>query len=188
MTFSSAGITFRSDDGEHDFSWTWTDIQALDRKSETRFTVLSYQDQAWLAGRDRPYDFTVTGGDGLSDQVFRLIAGHLETPVVDRIPSAIDEVLYEVPVKHLHLLGGCEGILRFGREKIVYDSREPGHSRSWRKGHEIAGVWSSGRYDLDLVVRERGSGGSGRKKEYRFQLKEALDEDFYFRLQRELLP
>ena len=188
MIISPSGIEFRSGNDDHSINWDWHAIQTVDRKSTFEFTVLSYRDQKWLIGRDRPFDFTVIEGQGLTDEVFLLISGKLKIRVVDRIVSRIDEVLYEVPVKHLHTFGGCEGILRFGPEIIVFDSNDEKDSRTWRRDHEVVGVWSSGKYDLDIVVRERDSGDLGGERRFRFQLKEPLDEEFYFRLRRDFLP
>ena len=113
---------------------------------------------------------------------------HLKTPVVDRVVSPAGKIIYEVPVKHLHTFGGCEGFLRFGPEMIVFESEHQEDSRSWRRDTELSGVWSSGRYNLDIVVREREGGSFSGEKRFRFQLKEPLDEDFYFRIGRDLLP
>lgn len=188
MTVSPSGLEFRSEDEDHTADWGWLDIQTVDRKSASEFTILSYQDQRRLIGRDRPFKFTVTEGAGLTDEVFHLVSVKLKNPVVDRVASRIETVLYEVPVKHLHTFGGCEGILRFGPEMIVFESENGEDSRSWRKDTELKGVWSSGRYDLDIVVREREGGSFSGERRFRFQLKEPLDEEFYFRIRRELLP
>ncbi len=188
MTVSPSGIEFRSDKEEHSADWAWLDIQGVDRRSVSEFSILSYLDQKWLAGRDRSFDFKVIEGQGLTDEVFLLISEKLKTPLVDRIVSRIDKVLYEVPVKHLHTFGGCEGILRFGPEIIVFDSNDEKDSRTWRRDHEVVGVWSAGKYDLDIVVRERDSGDLSGERRFRFQLKEPLDEEFYFRLRRDFLP
>ena len=89
ITVSSTGIEFKSDKKEHNFDWEWPDIQSVDRKSVSEFTLLSYQDQKWMLGRDRPFDFTVIEGQGLTDEVFDLISAKLKTPVVDRIVSQV---------------------------------------------------------------------------------------------------
>jgi hypothetical protein len=188
MTVSPSGIAFESEDDRHDLDWGWVDIQSIDRQSVSEFTILTYDDRKWLAGKDRPFSFKVIEGEGLSSEVFALVLDHLRTPVVDRVAAPIDEVLYEVPVRHLHTFGGCEGMLRFGRERIVFASGEKGESRTWRIDTEITGIWSSGIYELDIVAREWKGGGLSREREFRFQLKEPLDEDFYFRLRREVLP
>ena len=188
MTVSESGIKFESEDEEHSFDRDWTGIQSLDRKTAMEFTILSYEDRKWLAGRDRALGFTVVEGDGLQDEVFNLILQNFPGPVVDRVVSNIDDILYEISVKHLHTFGGCEGLLQFGPEKIVFDSHNEEDSRSWRIDTEITGVWSSGAYDLDITVREGRGLDSGSDRRFRFQLKRPIDEDFMFRLRRQILP
>ena len=65
LTIASDGIRYHSDDkDEHSRDWSWTDIQTVDRLSADRFSILTYQDQKWLLGRDRPWDFTVLDPGG----------------------------------------------------------------------------------------------------------------------------
>ena len=188
MTVSESGIKFESNEEEHSFDRDWTGIQSLDRKTAMEFTILSYEDRKWLVGRDRPLNFTVVEGIGLQDQVFSLIKQNLPVPVVDRVVADVGETLYEIPAKHLHTFGGCEGILRFSPGVIVFDSQNREDSRSWRIDREIKGVWSTGPYDLDINVREGSGVDSGSERRFRFQLKRPIDEDFLFRLRRNILP
>ena len=188
MTVADSGISFVSEEEEHSVDWMWTDIQAFDRRSESEFSLLSYKDRKWLAGKDRVFNFTVEEGAGFSEEVFSLVEENLPVPYVNRIPVVEEGPVYEIPVKHLHLFGGCEGILRFGRELIVFESGNGEDSRSWRKETEIAGVWSSGPWDLDILAREVSAGGSTRERRFSFRLKEPLNEEFFFKLRRELLP
>ena len=71
---------------------------------------------------------------------------------------------------------------------IVFESEDKEDSRSWRRDSELVSVWSSGKFDLDLIVREREGGDLSRERRFRFQLKEPLDEEFYFMLRRDFLP
>ncbi len=71
---------------------------------------------------------------------------------------------------------------------MVFESEDEKDSRSWRLGTDVVGVWSSGKFDLDIVVREREGGDLNRERRFRFQLKEPIDGEFYFRLRREMLP
>lgn len=188
MTISESGIRFDSDEEEHSFDRDWTEIQSIDRRSSAEFTILSYEDRQWLAGSDRPLNFTVVDGPGLQDQVFSLIKQNLPVPVVDRVATDDGEALYEIPARHLHTFGGCEGILRFNPGEIVFDSENREDSRRWRIDREVKGVWSAGPYDLDINVREGSGIDSGSERRFRFQLKRPIDEDFLFRLRRNILP
>lgn len=190
LTISASGIDYLPEDKEdHIRHWTWTDIQTVDRRSSDRFSILSYKDQKWLLGRDRPWDFTVLDpqSKGLSDQLFGLIRDNSPRPLVDRISRQI-ETEYEVPVKHLHTFGGCEGVLRFDKEWIVYETDREKDARSWRRNKEVVNVWSSGKYDLELEVYEKEREDLLRTRRFRFQLKRPLDADYYDHLRRAMLP
>ena len=121
------------------------------------------------------------------NNAFQLIAARLRTPLVDRLvaPPRAD---YQVEVKHLHTFGGCEGILRFGRDHISYETDHKKDARLWRRDREVAGVWSVNRYDLEVQVYERDAGDYYQARNYRFQLKEPLNGSYYTELRREFLP
>ena len=76
LTITPNGVRYHSEDKkEHSREWAWTDIQTVDRLSVDRFSILTYEDQKWLLGRDRPWDFTVLDPEagGLTDQLFEVI-------------------------------------------------------------------------------------------------------------------
>lgn len=187
LIITADGITYETEREKHRRVWEWTDIQTVDRKSAQEFTILTYVDQQLLLGRDQPYDFSVLEGEGLTDVTFRIIEQSLPRPVVDRIPEKAVSVEYELPVKHLHTFGGCEGVLRFGSDLVVYETDHAKDSRTWRRNREVAGIWSTGPYDLELEVYEREGGDLLRTRRFRFQLKEPLDSDFYYKLRRQLV-
>lgn len=187
LLITADGITYETEKKKHRRVWKWSDIQTVDRKSAQEFTVLTYVDQLLLLGRDQPYDFSVLEGEGLTDVTFRIIEQSLPRPVVDRIPEKAFSVEYELPVKHLHTFGGCEGVLRFGSDLVVYETDHAKDSRTWRRNREVAGIWSTGPYDLELEVYEREGGDLLRTRRFRFQLKEPLDSDFYYKLRRQLV-
>jgi hypothetical protein len=188
VVISNSGIEYRTEKKKHTRNWSWTDIQTVDRHSLQKFTVLTYQDQKLLLGRDQPFDFTVLEGEGLDHATIEVISRNLPRPVVDRIPEEVAGVEYEVAVKHLHTFGGCEGILRFGKDRVTYETDHQEDARSWRRDREVVGVWSVNRYDLEVQVHERDGGDLNRTRNFRFQLKEPLDEGYYTQLRREFLP
>lgn len=187
MVITDSGIEYKSEKEKHNRSWAWTDIQTVDRYSPLKFTVLTYADQKLLLGRDQPFDFTVLEGHGLDDEIFSVISEKLPRPLVDRAARETGNVEYEVPVKHLHTFGGCEGVLRFGKNYVSYETDHNKDARFWRRSREVVGVWSVNRYDLEIQVHERDGGDFNRTRNFRFQLKEPLDEEFYTQLRRELL-
>jgi len=189
LVISASGVEYRTEKEKHNRVWPWRDIQTVDRKSETRFTVLTYADQALLLGSDQPFDFDVLPeSPPLDDPTFDLISAGLSKPVVDRMPDQPKAVEYEVPVKHLHTLGGCEGTLKFGPELIVYETDNKKDARTWRRSPEVAGIWSVHPFDLQIQVHEKDRGDVYNTKTFRFQLKEPLSSEYYEKLRRSFLP
>ena len=189
LIISDTGVEYRTEKEKHSRTWPWQDIQSVDRKSEARFTILTYADQSLLLGRDQPYDFDVLPeSPPLDDRTFDLISDKLPKPVVDRLPDQPKEVEYEVPVKHLHTFGGCEGTLKFGPDLIVFETSHEKDARTWRKDLEVSGIWSVHDFDLQIQVHEKDTGDVYNTRNFRFQLKEPLDSEYYEKLRRELLP
>ena len=181
------GIQYVTDKEDHQKSWAWIDIQGFDRWSPERFSVLTYEDLKWHLGLDRNFDFTVLPGEAaLEEAAFAIIERNLIRPVTDRIPK-VDEPEYQVPVKHIHVFGGCEGVLTFGRDRVVYETTHVRDARSWGRDKHIANVWSSNPYELELRVFEENRRAFDKTTRFLFQLKEPLDVGYYERLRREFL-
>lgn len=188
VVISEQGIEFKEDKKEdHSRTWKWVDIQSVDRRSPTRFSVLSYEDQKRWLGLDRKFDFEIIGkGQTLTDETMSLISSNLARPVIDRVVEKIEEA-NQVPVKHVHTFGGCEGILYIGDEWVVYQTDHTEDARRWRRNPDIISVWSSNRYDLEFTVYEENRQGFDKTKQFRFQLKEPLDRSLYEQLRREMV-
>lgn len=186
LEISEDGIRFEPDEGDHRREWAWIDIQSFDRRSPNEFSILTYEDLKWHLGQDRAFDFTVLPGEtSLTDSAFAMIRENLARPVTDRIPMTIPPV-YQVAVKHLHFFGGCEGILTFGDDYIVYAADHEEDARTWRV-QDIRNAWSSGPFNLDLHVHEEDRLAGSKTSRFAFQLKEPLSETYYDQLRRQTL-
>lgn len=186
LVVTADGIRYETNKADHRRDWKWVDIQSIDRKSSDRLSVLTYEDLKSHLGLDRSFDFTILPGQPeLSEAMFDSIAEHLARPVTDRIPRTI-QAEYQVPVKHLHVFGGCEGTLIFGADWIVYQTSNAEDARTWRRT-QIASVWSSNPFELELRVFEENQRAFDKVKRFTFQLKEPLDPGYYEKLRREFL-
>jgi hypothetical protein len=170
--------------GENRF-WPYQDIQNLDRISGREFTILTYEDETRYLGRDRSYHFVITEGE-LTDEIFRKISEKMAVPVTDRkVPENV-ESNYRIPVKHLHTFGGCEGVLEFTDNEIIYDTGHKEDARVWKLDSDIQSVWSSDRYRLEIHVYENNRREFSRTRVYRFALKTPLNQDVYRKLKLQL--
>ena len=185
LTIDDQGIEFVSRKEAHSRTWTWTEIQSLDRRSESSFAVLTWEDERRYLGIDRSFDFSILDGGSLSREVVALVRKHLPGTVTDRIPTP-GNFEYQLPAKHLHTFDGCEGTLFFGPEIIVYESDKPSHSRTWNRKSELESVWSLHRYQLELHVFEENRRSFAKTRNFRFQLKQPLDRSYYEKLRTEL--
>ncbi len=184
LSVSDQGIEYRASKEAHSRNWTWTDIQSFDRISPQKFSLLTWEDRRLLMGLDRSFDFTILPeSEPLSDEAFALVANSLKRPITDRIPEAVSPE-YQILVKHLHLLGGCQGRLSFSAERVIFESDQPRHSRSWRRHQEIQSFWSPHPYYLEIHVLEDARSSLAELARFRFQLREPLDSDYYERLRR----
>jgi hypothetical protein len=85
---------------------------------------------------------------------------------------------WRIGVKHHIGRSSADGVLEFGRDRIVFASARPDDSRTWRIS-DIENISSSGPFELTIVTFERARLDYGDRKQFTFQLKEALSEDRY---------
>jgi len=172
-------IEFHAIKEKNSRSWAFVDVQYFNRIAANEFVLLSYEDAALQFGRDRRFRFMITAGE-LSEQELERIAGEIGKPISNREFSAPSKSSYEVPVKHLHRLGGCEGTLFFSDSKVFYKTDDKHHAREWLTERDVDSIWSAEPYALEIHAREAGV------RIFRFQLKSQLDADFYHQLKLSL--
>lgn len=179
LRIAEDAIEFRAAQKEkNNRRWSYADIQSLDRVSAKELRILSYEDSKWELGRDRAFRFLLTEGE-ISDALFETLQARLKKPVTDRVVPELAAAAYEVPVKHLHTFGGCEGRLFFTANTAVYKTPHETDSREWRLDTEVESVWSRDPYQLEVHVYENNRREFSRTRVYQFALKEPLDGEFY---------
>ena len=185
VRIAADAIEFEAKKSKNSRRWTYQDIQHFDRLSATEFVLLTYQDVGWQLGRDKQYRFQITSGE-LTDELLQGISEKIGRPVTNRLFEAPADARYEVPVKHLHGLGGCEGKLIFTDEVVYYTTENHKDAREWRLDRDIDSVWSSNPYHLELHVYDNNRREFSRTRVYKFDLKKRLDSEFYRRLKLQL--
>jgi len=76
-------------------------------------------------------------------------------------------------------------MIRVGRDRIVYQTKKPEESRTWRFA-DIENIVSAGPFDFSVVTREHHGAWNAGWREFRFQLKGPLPEERYNELWRRL--
>jgi hypothetical protein len=179
------GIAFKAEKEKDSRTWKYQDIQYFDRISGKEFAILSYEDSSILLGSDKQYHFLITEGE-LTEDLFDRIRNRIGKPATNRqFPKAVDAP-YELPVKHLHTFGGCEGILKFTEDEIYYVTDDRKDSREWRLDTDIQSIWSSDRYQLEIYAYDNNRREFSRTRVYRFDLKKPLDPEVYRSLKLKL--
>ena len=130
IRITGEAIEFHANKEKNSRRWAYVDVQHFDRIAANEFVLLSYEDAALQLGRDRRFRFVITSGE-LREQELARIAGKIGKPVSNHDFTAPAFSRYEVPVKHLHRLGGCEGTLSFTDSRIFYQTDEKKHAREW---------------------------------------------------------
>ena len=178
LHIDDTGITFTAERPSDSRMWAYTDIQYFDRISKQEFTILTYEDQERYLGRDHQYHFMITEGE-LTDSAFQRISARLGRPVTNRVvPREIDST-YVISAKHLHTLGGCEGQLKFTPSAIYYVTGSKEDAREWLLERDVQSVWSGDPYHLEIHVYDNNRREFSRTRVYKFDLKTALDPEFY---------
>ena len=178
VSITSNGIIFEATKQKNSRRWGWLDIQYFDRISETEFEILTYEDQKRFLGRDRSYRFVITDGR-LTDEVFRRVGEELGRPVTNRVVRPQPAVRQEIPVKHLHTTGGCEGTLQFTDKAVYYVTDHKKDAREWILARDVDSVWSANRYQFEIHVYDNNRREFSKTRAYKFDLKEPLDESLY---------
>lgn len=185
LEITSEGISYHAEKSKESRTWRFQDIQYFDRISEKEFTILTYEDRRRELGRDRQYHFRITDGE-LTEQLFRTISRHLKGPVTNRVIPPLTQVEYEIPVKHLHAFGGCEGKLKFTADAIYYVTDHKEDGREWVLSRDVQSAWSADRYRLEIHTYDNNRREFSRTRIYKFDLKEPLDPHFYRSLKLKL--
>jgi hypothetical protein len=183
LTISDTGVAFQETykDGKtpkhpHAWHWDYQDIQQL-KVAPKSLTVLTYKDNKWKLGADRVYTFDLVYEKTFED-AYNLLKGRLDQRLVATIATSPSNVLWEIPVKHLHRFAGDEGVLQVGTEEIVYKSVKTNESRTWRYA-DIENISTSGPFQLTITSFERARLHYGSRKGFEFQLKQRLAEARY---------
>jgi hypothetical protein len=145
---------------------------------------LTYEDQKWQLGRDRDFVFDRLP-EGMTEQVYPLLTRSLDQRFIAELADPDVHALWQAGAKLRHGLGGSQGSLLIGDDRIVYRAKAPGESRTWRL-QDIDNIATAGPFDLAVTTLERSDWRHAGPAEFRFELKQPLSEDRYNELWRRI--
>jgi hypothetical protein len=150
--------------------WKYEDIQELILGVDT-LRLVTYEDNRLELGRDRVYDFDQIPPT-LTSERYPIFRTRLDARFVAALADHSIKAEWQIPVKLMHGREGSQGIVLIGIDRVVYKSSQRGESRTWRMS-DLENISSSDAFDLTVTTRER---------DFRFQLKQALEPARYQQL------
>ena len=174
-----------SKEGKRPLEWTLDDVQHFDRVSPSEVAIQTYVDSTLRLGQDRWYRFALVDAT-LSDELHAQVVARIGKPATDRVVSEPPDAELAIPAKHVRHLKGSEGTLYFTPGWIMYSTPAEGDSRAWQLNRDVAAVWSSDPYRLEVHVLDGKSAFVRRPTVHRFSLKRPLDGSFYRNLKMKL--
>jgi hypothetical protein len=131
LTFYESEVRFETREKKHQRTWTYPDVQFFEIVSPAELRIHSYEDEGVLKlGHDRDFTFRLTSGQ-LTKELYEFLIMKSPRTVVTHVVFSGTEVIQEIPVRHRHRLGGCQGTLTIAQDKIIYRTDQPGDSRTW---------------------------------------------------------
>jgi hypothetical protein len=132
LTFSSTNIRYETTEKGHSKTWSYPDVKYFEIISKNQIVIHTFEDSGLLRlGEDRGYEFNLTGGK-ISDDLYKLLVEKSPRAVVNRLIPPDSPIVQEIPVRHRHNLGGCEGTLIIGEDKVIYKTAHKDDSRVWQ--------------------------------------------------------
>lgn len=162
------------------YSWRYEEIQQL-TVGGSELRVLTYEDSKWKLGRDREYVFDRLPRDPgveVNPMLSRTLDQRYIAALADKRPSE-----WKVGAKLGHGLSGTLGTLTVSGDELIFDTKKPDESRSWRL-MDIENVSNTGSLDLTITTNEKSGLFRGGMRQFRFQLQQALSEERYNELWR----
>lgn len=177
LVFRDDRVEYLTSHKEDARTWNYVDIQQLGLMSDKRVSVVTYEDRKVQLGKDKIFNFELTGGR-IPASLAEALQSRLMKPLVSAVIPELPAARYQLPVKHQHALGGCQGSLEIGEHAVVYKTSHSSDSRIWRY-EDLTSIGSTGPFQLRLSSMERTGGEYGAEKNFVFDLKRRIEPEIY---------
>ena len=180
LTMDERGVRYETSDPQDARAWNYDDIKEFQVEPDRRLKLYTYEDHShWRLGADQTFAFTWKDAAVSGQQIADFLRSHTHRPIAaGLIPADAGLVRFDLPAKHLGLLKGQQGRLQFSEDGIVFRAAVDRAGRSWRY-EDLESISSGGPFDLTLTTYEQQRFHYASRRNYNFQLKEALSRDQY---------
>lgn len=175
LIINSDGIEYRTNHKKDARTWTYTDIKMIKLVSPRELELLTYEASPTRLGRDKVFEFKVLKGE-LPKVVSDFLAARVARPMASSFVESEEKAVYEIPARHHHRLGDCEGTIKVYADRVVYQSEQADSSRVWRWS-DIQSISRAGPYRFAITSYEPKLGGP--TKVYNFDLKGRMGDQVY---------
>jgi hypothetical protein len=175
LEVSESGVRFAGPKS-HGWQWKLGQIRQL-KLAPDRIVVTTYENGR-LPGTERSYEFS---GAVPAAELYALLKDRMDQRLIAETtqPPPAGPV-WSPPVKHVGR-AGSQGTLELTPETIAYRTQGLGESRTWRYT-DIAGISSSGPFQLTITTLELAPAQYGGRKDFNFELQQPITEANYNRL------
>lgn len=170
LTVHTEGIEYVTEESKHARKWSYLDLKRIEISSRHELTLYTYRDSKYRLGADEKFKFKLQDGE-VRAEIYHFLLSRALRPLVTRVPfpSGSDSSAFSLQVKHVHVLGGCEGALKVGEDQIIYETSHPKDSRVWfYRDIESIGLMNEFAFRLTTIL-----------KTYTFDLKERMTSAQY---------
>lgn len=167
LNITSDGVEYFASKTKDSRRWTWNNIRTLEVESPMEISIVTYEDQKRWAGKDKVFRFTLLDKRA-TPELAAFLLKHVKRPMeISVIPEDSEKPTFEIPVKHLRMVTGTQGVLRIYSDKVVYQTEVKGDSRYWRIS-DIQRFSQPDRFRFQIVGYLPKAGGP--TEDYNFQL------------------
>ena len=160
--------------GEKGHAWQWTldQIRQLELSPE-RIVVVTYENGR-LPATERSYEFD---GAAPAAELYAFLKTRMDQRLVAQLAPPPEVTEWSLAVKHVGRAGSL-GTLELTADTVAYRTATKNESRTWRSA-DIAGISSSGPFQLTVTTFERAPAQYGGRKDFNFELRQPISESKY---------
>ncbi|MBI4483386.1 MAG: hypothetical protein HY652_10905 [Acidobacteria bacterium] len=168
LVIHEEGMEYATENSKHSRKWRYEDLRRIEISSPREVVLHTYEDVKFRLGADKKFRLELRDGD-VTAEIYEFLLARASRPLVTRVLYPSAPPAFTMPVKHRHRMGGCQGQLKAGEDRIIYETPHPGDSRIWfYKDIESIGLMDA--YSFRLTTLE---------DTYTFDLKVPMSPEHY---------